>query len=91
MSGFFKNLCDESTANQDCQVMEQLGASLYKTISIHNVNEPRDKFIVVKRDYKRNSFSPDKHCPKESMAGHRPDEVHGFPVSENIMMMILEV
>ena len=54
MSGFFKNLCDESTANQDCQVMEQLGASLYKTISIHNVNEPRDKFIVIRIDYQRN-------------------------------------
>ena len=45
----------------------------------------------LKEPNKRNSFSPDKHCPKQSMAGHRPDEVHGFPVSENIMMMILEV
>ena len=81
MSGFFQNLHYESTANQDCQVMEQLGASLNQTVSIHNINEPEYELIIIKRDYKRNSFSPDKHCPKESMAGHRPDEVHCFPMS----------
>ena len=54
MSGLFQNLHDESTANEDCQVMEQLGASLNQTISIHNINEPRDKFIVIRIDYQRN-------------------------------------
>ena len=54
MSGFFQNLHDESTANEDCQVMEQLGASLNKTISIHNVNEPEYELVVIKRDYQSN-------------------------------------
>ena len=30
--------------------MKQLGASLNKTISIHNVNEPEYELIVIKRD-----------------------------------------
>ena len=49
-SGFYQNLHDEGTANQDCQVMEQLGASLNKTISIHNINEPEYELIVIKRE-----------------------------------------
>ena len=51
---FFQNLHDEGTANEDCQMMEQLGASLYKTIGIHNVNEPRYELIVIIRDSQGN-------------------------------------